>query len=387
MDQEYLNKILNKFSNLDINETACSRLISPKSTCDLCENICPVGAISIDSKINVTDTCISCGSCAVACPVGVFKITEPSDKYLLDRATDAGQISIICKKNTEKPLQKSRNNLVQVECLFRFYYEILVTLVIETEEDVYLYCDKNCCNNCQQMNNAQKLLEEIDKANQLLKAIGINNSIYLLDDFPKEINVEYKNINSNCDESKRQLFTETLSGVKKLSVASVLYYFKDDKKIIQNILKDGLNNIKDKNSFKRLILIGTLKKYLNNKKTVNLERKLPINKLQVNNCYLCGVCEKLCPYSAIRQTEGGNMEINYSLCTNCGLCIDVCNTKAIFFSESVMLEEFISENWSKLVESKKYICQTCGTTFNGGNNNNGICLRCKISNDLLEKNR
>ena len=40
--------------------------------CGACENVCPVGAISMgDGKFEINeDVCISCGSCAGQCPTG-----------------------------------------------------------------------------------------------------------------------------------------------------------------------------------------------------------------------------------------------------------------------------------------------------------------------------
>lgn len=48
--------------------------------------------------------------------------------------------------------------------------------------------------------------------------------------------------------------------------------------------------VKQENNYKRCLLIDTYNKNLNKIKTDNLKRELPINKLQVNNRYLCGLC-------------------------------------------------------------------------------------------------
>lgn len=382
MTQDYLNSILNEFSNISVNETTCLRLVSPKSTCNICQNICPVDAILIDSEINITDKCINCGLCVAKCPVGAYKINNPSDKYLIDRAAEARKIYITCKKNTRNISSEFRDSIVEVECLLRFYSEILFTLALETQGNVYLYCNKDSCKNCQQEKNIKDLISEIDKANQFISTISKDYIIQMLYSFPQEITEKYENKYRNCDESKRQLFTETINGVKKVSKASFLYYFKDNKKIIQNILKNESNESEQINNYKRRLLIDTFKKYLNKIKNDDLKLELPMNKLQVNNCYFCGVCEKLCPQSVISLTKNGKLKINYSLCTNCGLCIDICNTNSINLGEPLILEEFISGNWSELVESKEYTCQKCGATFKAGNNDNALCIRCKMMSSI-----
>jgi indolepyruvate ferredoxin oxidoreductase alpha subunit len=58
-----------------------------------------------------------------------------------------------------------------------------------------------------------------------------------------------------------------------------------------------------------------------------LIRKEKTAPVKVSNCRNCGVCLGLgCP--AIERGEQG-IQINYALCVDCGLCVDVCPFKAI----------------------------------------------------------
>ncbi len=42
--------------------------------CGACEGACPVGAISIDATATIdADSCIDCGACAGTCPVGAIE--------------------------------------------------------------------------------------------------------------------------------------------------------------------------------------------------------------------------------------------------------------------------------------------------------------------------
>jgi ferredoxin len=63
----------------------------------------------------ITDSCVSCGTCADICPAGA--VTEGKDKYVIDAAkcTDCGECQENCQENAilgesakEKPLKMGR---------------------------------------------------------------------------------------------------------------------------------------------------------------------------------------------------------------------------------------------------------------------------------------
>lgn len=43
----------------------------------------------------------------------------------------------------------------------------------------------------------------------------------------------------------------------------------------------------------------------------------------------CGDCEAVCPEMAISETEAGKIKIDRNKCSNCGICVDTCPSKAI----------------------------------------------------------
>jgi len=48
-----------------------------------------------------------------------------------------------------------------------------------------------------------------------------------------------------------------------------------------------------------------------------------------SKCIKCILCWVYCPDAAINRGEDDSVEINYDYCKGCGICADVCPTKAI----------------------------------------------------------
>ena len=65
-------------------------------------------------------------------------------------------------------------------------------------------------------------------------------------------------------------------------------------------------------------------------------------KVNTDLCSGCGICIKLCPYSAITRNEEGELEIKEVLCKGCGVCGASCTQKAIsirhFTNEQILAE-------------------------------------------------
>lgn len=55
-------------------------------------------------------------------------------------------------------------------------------------------------------------------------------------------------------------------------------------------------------------------------------------KLDEAKCVKCGMCEKVCPYFAIKMSDKGP-EFNSDKCFRCGLCVSKCATKALKYEK------------------------------------------------------
>jgi heterodisulfide reductase subunit A len=81
----------------------------------------------------------------------------------------------------------------------------------------------------------------------------------------------------------------------------------------------------------------------------HLEAQGTISRVDINRCVACGVCETICPYSAIKvvrkkigRVERDVAEVNPALCKGCGACVATCRSSALdlagFTSAQVLAE-------------------------------------------------
>jgi heterodisulfide reductase subunit A len=68
-------------------------------------------------------------------------------------------------------------------------------------------------------------------------------------------------------------------------------------------------------------------------------------------CTGCGTCIEICPFSAIRRTEGGKAEVTIAACKGCGNCGATCPENAIFMN-NYSDEQLLAEAKAALQEAK-----------------------------------
>lgn len=81
------------------------------------------------------------------------------------------------------------------------------------------------------------------------------------------------------------------------------------------------------------------------------------------NCIHCGICQKVCPASAITVVND-EFKIDRSLCRNCFRCTDICYAE----SKKIVGEEMEAEKIFKEIYKDRFFYQDCGggVTFSGG---------------------
>lgn len=130
---------------LGLREDACLALLSPRyTTCRACKEICPVDAIRVgDAALELAESCLSCGRCAAACPMG--ELSLPGFNIPELEQDVASPVALDCWK---VPQEFAPDGAVRVPCLGGLSVGRIVDLVVSAGKRPVVLLDRGWCTLC-----------------------------------------------------------------------------------------------------------------------------------------------------------------------------------------------------------------------------------------------
>lgn len=319
-----------------INKKKCINRVQKKYKCELCKSLCENSAISLENEISIDkDKCNNCNICASICPTATLVPTLDVIEKQYNMISKYDDISISCNK-------ESIISDWSVQCLAVLPWELLAYICLENK----LYIVGKNCSECQHKALADNLKGNL---NQL--------KIFLGDEMYKEKVIF---IDSNKDIpvkefSRRELFKILGEESKRLFTDIVPIKFEENKngRIYRSLL---VKKVKD------LSRDGKNDSYGWHGVQISKE------------CWGCGMCERICPQSAISITlNNGQRKFShdYTRCTHCGLCKISCRDNAI---ENVTTYSNINEKTEWNISS--LTCSKCNDPIKSSDG--GLCIACRI---------
>jgi ferredoxin len=167
-------KPLRKDHPLGLLEDACLPLRAPRyADCEACESICPVKAIHIEeTAIQLEESCVRCGRCAAACPMGAlglpgFSVPDVSRE-------NVGALGVDCWK---VPATLSAAGAVRVPCLGGLSPGRILELVEAAGVASLELLDRGWCLKCSAGGGANHPVHaSLVQARSLLEAAGCGAS-------------------------------------------------------------------------------------------------------------------------------------------------------------------------------------------------------------------
>lgn len=296
-----IHSILQDMASYSIDETKCTRMISPKSSCDKCIKACPLSCIHIVDGIQMSDSCINCGICSQACPTHAVKMKLETWDYIIHGINSKEHFSLGCKRNPGKNPAYFKDF-----CLGSLPDEYILFLLLKNPSIINNF-DSSNCTHCELFSGFKDFTQRKRTLEEQLSKLRLSP---IADGQPhtREMEIEEYDTDKRAFLKSFVNIRETLQNIDESQNTQIFF------KLYRKLLKE----------YPRLYGI------------------LPITFPQKSgNCSHCEACSKLCPSKALTYTSSA-ITLQPFCCSSCGLCCDVCYDKAIEM-HPVSLEDFLTD--------------------------------------------
>ncbi|WHY88881.1 4Fe-4S binding protein [Neobacillus novalis] len=339
-----VNVIEKGMSTLNIEQNLCSRLISPKSTCQSCVANCPTNSITFkNNKIEVDDHCVECGLCTTVCPTSALSSQRPSLNQLVTTIIQmCGQNERVYLRCDKMQISDSEIAAVTVPCLGMIPREVWVTISSYCD-NLSIYQSEKSCRDCE-ISMGEVVWRKELRAGEAMsgKQLSVTSTIQ-----PSRQKTQFNN-------SRRAFFTRLVSEIKttnklalreelggsgvqsyqeKLQENHMIKVKKEWTAVTNRIVERVTNESVLPNINKRNLFLAEIQKNedLKKRKDCRLPTILP-------DCNFCGACTILCPTSALTLENGNGVtmiNLEPAKCVDCHLCEEICFFQHIFLQDEL----------------------------------------------------
>lgn len=334
-----VNVIEKGMSALNIEQNLCTRLISPKSTCQSCVDYCPTNSITFNNNtIEIDDLCVECGLCTTVCPTSALSSQRPSLSQLVTT------IIHLCEQNEKvylhcdkMPISDSEIAAVKVPCLGMIPREAWVS-ISSVCDNLSIYHPEESCRDCEISKGEAVWRKELGAGEAMSgKQLSVTSTIRpstQQTQFNNDRRAFFTRLVSEIKTTNKLALREELGGSgvqsyqEKLQDNPMIKVKKEWTAVTNRIVERVTNESILPNMNKRNLFLAEIQKNedLKKRKDCRLPTILP-------DCNFCGACTILCPTSALTlENANGVTRINLepAKCVDCHLCEEICFFQHIF---------------------------------------------------------
>lgn len=293
---------------IQIERSKCLRSRLSSSSCSLCFDACPEGAVVLLHKIPgiETDVCTDCMVCVAVCPVDVFTCEAEIDE-LVNRAHQTDHLRVACPRN-----QQAGEADYSIPCVGVLSDEILLAVSLLTNCTVTFEVSK--CSQCQNFSVFQRFE---DKVRSLAEA------------FSSKISEQFKIHASPAVSKELQTSMERRGYINQMVKSAVRF------------TKYGISNGQKEEPCpgegrrlapKKNYLLRQLLQHVEPTLRRRLEEEYCYRLKVHDHCTFCPLCKGICPTGAIQIEKRGEQKqlvFHYQQCIGCGLCVCFCKQNAL----------------------------------------------------------
>lgn len=380
---ETINKMI-KFLDVPVMDIQADLCYNSRfsDSCSRCMDICPARAITLSSygpSVNERD-CVLCGACSTVCPNNAILIADSTDENIIHSinvlSSEFERVRIQCngcsKRFRIRHGKPPKNmGIVTVPCLGRLNETIILYGKL-SKPDIIEFSP--CKTRCPFYRALRAFDESVIIAERLMK--GSDPDVFSNGDGHREL--KSSSLENDHAHGRRDFIIE--SGKRAIEIAF-------------NIGEGDYRGRREPNLRRERLISLILKNNLTG--LIEKDDNLPFAEISVKEglCDLCGLCERLCPSSAlILEYSDGKLHLDFSIskCTNCGICRSICPISAISILNNIHLS-ILDRDTISLKSGKTEACVKCNQPFfisNEGQKICSICMKTKnVMDDLTSKAR
>ena len=373
-----LFEIAERLASLDharvqLDTDRCLHSLDKFSDCQICIQLCPVGAIKPGSLPSLEDDrCVGCLACLPGCPLGAFH-ADDAVMGLLDcvARVESGLIDLVCEAHPE-PGTGPRNSRLGIRvqgCLAGLGLGAYLGIAALGLEGVLVRTEK--CEVCPIGSVESTIESQLDIARSLLNGLGKSHLL------------ERISCLSDGEKVERPLWS---SNNPPLSRRDLLHFATRQGKalIARNIAGDSPNKEKHPGRDRRRVIAAIA--HLENLDLRNQDILLENSGFAIlaisADCDACGACARACPTGALQFEIASqnyySIRFTPSACNGCGVCQHVCAPSAISIVEQPNINQiFGSDKPLELSCGDLRRCVSCGTRF-PSRKNSEYCSLCEF---------
>ncbi len=341
-------------SQVTFEQGRCLRSLSAASTCRLCADLCPAGAIQVEEQARFSaEQCRGCLACLPACPTGAFSADDAVPGLLTCAARiENARVELVCKQHPDcrMGLEEDGVALQLRGCLAGLGAGAYLSLAALGLSCISVRVDG--CPGCPWGALATQIEGQLDVARQILAAYG--KEVLL-----KTVGADGAKVErpvwdaENPPLSRRDLF-RFASRQGQVALA---------RGMAAERAGHGPQPSRDRQRMHAAIAHFTTENPVQNGSLVQSGFAC----LEVSDeCTACGVCERACPSGALELVKDeARYALKYSAwkCSGCEICLQVCAQNALRIDRQPSIQQAFGQDEVELRSGELARCQRCNTWF------------------------
>ncbi len=357
---------------LSIDDKLCLNLRGRTLSCTACASLCVAGALKIseDAVVLNADKCTGCGACLPSCPAGVFSISSFSPSHFLDELKGNGEAHIRCSASIRK------TEGITIPCLHLLDARLAAAAFSVGIRIFHLYG----LSHCEQCDKGNAINHIMATQSRLMQWFGVNSApLMIASTVPLTEWVEdHHRHEEQAQMNRRQFFHQ--AGLHAVASANLYSAQAEEDDTLQAPQGFTQVNIEHQQPVKYQSLLAETVAEL-----PWILNEIPWHGRAINDeCNACLACGQRCPTGALQveQTDAGRgISFKTGLCTDCGLCAQVCPMSAVKRYKIKNVVEVIAPR-SVLMYRHDSTCQNCAGTFVPQTEEEQLCPACSNEQTL-----